>query len=155
MARFGLLLAVAFGGAVGSLARWAAVSSVDNQRTAVVFGLNVAGSLLLGALVGQAEALGDRRMALLGTGFAGGLTTFSTFAVSVAQRLEDGQLLDAAANGIGTPAAAVVAAGIGYRFSRIGGAQLMARSSARRKRGGSRVRGPARSRLRGRVRGRS
>lgn len=152
MARFGLLLAVALGGAVGSVARWAAVTSVDDQRSMVIFGLNVAGSLLLGALVGQQEALGDQRMALLGTGFAGGLTTFSTFAVSVAQGLEDGRLLDAAANGFGTPVTAVVAAGIGYRFSRIGGAMVMARSAARRRRGARRQGGrfPIRRRKRGR-----
>lgn len=149
MARFGLLLAVAIGGAAGSLARWGAVSAVDGQTAVVVFGCNVLGSLILGALLGQREGLSERTFGLIGVGFAGGFTTFSTFAVDVASRLDDGLLLSAAGNGFGTPIAAVVAAGVGYRFSRIGGAKLLAgrRGRTGRKR---RVGAKAKTRLDGR-----
>ena len=117
MARFGSLLAVAIGGMVGSLARWGVVASVDQRwHDPAVLGLNIAGSLLLGALIGGRRRISDEVDALLGTGFAGGLTTFSTFAVAVAASLEDGALLDAAGIAVGTPLAALVAGGIGYRL---------------------------------------
>jgi len=139
MARFGptgtAWLAVALGGAFGSLARWAAVTAADDQRTAAVFGLNVVGSLLLGGLLGQQERLGRHRLEFLGVGFAGGLTTFSTFAVTVAQRLDDGRLVDATITGLATPVAAVLAAGVGYRLSRLTGARWMAHRSHRRQAG--------------------
>ncbi len=124
MARFGSLLAVAIGGAFGSLARWGLLSQGgENAETLILFGINVVGSLLLGGLIGNRERLSDERFALLGTGFAGGLTTFSTFAVAIAQDLEDGALLSALTNGLGTMAAAVVAGGLGYRLSRVTGAR--------------------------------
>jgi len=46
--------------------------------------VNVAGSFLLGAF--SAAALSDSATALLGTGFCGGLTTYSAFAVQTHDR---------------------------------------------------------------------
>ena len=114
-------LAVAAGGIVGSLARWGFLSIPDNRTAVATLGLNVAGSLLLGVVIAQRDRLTDAQFHLLGTGFAGGLTTFSTFAVTVARQLEDGRLLDAVANGSGTLVLALVAAGIGYRIGRLSG----------------------------------
>jgi CrcB protein len=119
MARFQPLIAAAVGGALGSLLRWAAVASVaDGLADLTVLGLNIVGSLLLGLLVGSGDRLSENLFVLLGTGLAGGLTTFSTFAVAVAARLEDGRLLSASGFGLGTLLATLVAAGVGYRIGR-------------------------------------
>lgn len=118
--RYGALLAVAGGGAIGSLTRWGAQSLVpDGQVDRVTLGLNVAGSLLVGVLVAHRLRISDGWYQLVATGFAGGLTTFSTFAVAVASRLEDGALLDALGYSLSTVVAALLAAGIGYRLGRL------------------------------------
>jgi len=127
------LLAVALGGAAGSLIRWGLVAVGPDSRSALIlFGANAVGSLLLGALIGRRERLDPDLFGALGTGFCGGLTTFSNYAVSVAAGLEDGRLLDALGNGLGTPTAALLAAGLGFRVSRLTAV-----------RSGGRARGPA------------
>lgn len=131
MARFGPLVAVAIGGGMGSLGRWGALSLAGDDRAAVtIFVLNVVGSLLLGWLIGQRERLTEDRFALVGTGLAGGLTTFSTYAVDIADRLENGHLLTATTNGVGTPLLALMAAGVGYRASRAVGVWQISRARA-------------------------
>lgn len=87
--------AIAVGGAVGAGVRWAVVTSVDaGQFPWPVFALNVAGSILLGALL-AAEGDQPRDRLVLhdagGIGFCGGLTTFSTFAVEVVDLVRAGQ----------------------------------------------------------------
>jgi CrcB protein len=74
------------GGAIGVLARGLIVAPVDDPAAVpwVTLGINVAGSLLLGIVVGW---LDDRRplaRAFLGTGILGGFTTYSAFAVATA-----------------------------------------------------------------------
>jgi CrcB protein len=114
------LLAVALGGAAGSLIRWGLVAAgPDSWSTLIVFGVNAFGALLLGALIGRRERLDPDLFGALGTGLCGGLTTFSDYAVSVAGGLEDGRLLDALGNGLGTPTVALLAAGLGFRTSRL------------------------------------
>ncbi len=142
MARFGSLLAVAIGGAAGSLTRWGLLSRTgDDRSTLTLLGINVFGSLLLGLLIGNRERLSDERFTLLGTGFAGGLTTFSTFAVAIAQDLEDGALLSALTNALSTMVTVVIAGGLGYRLSRVTGARGWPRlPRLRRRRPGSRRR---------------
>ncbi|MBB6390089.1 fluoride efflux transporter FluC [Microbacterium thalassium] len=80
---------VVAGGAVGVLARAAIVAPVIHTPAEVwvTFAVNVAGSLMLGVVVGF---LGDRSASLrafLGTGALGGFTTYSAFAVASAQLL--------------------------------------------------------------------
>jgi CrcB protein len=115
---------VAVGGAIGAIARWAALDAADpDLLTEIVLGLNVVGSLLLGMLAGGTRwrngrrPITENRYLLLGTGFCGGLTTFSTFALDVAVALDEGALQRAATFGLATPLLAVVAAGIGYRLA--------------------------------------
>lgn len=130
MARFGSLLAAAVGGMVGSLVRWGLLSASPSDRAElVIFGLNVVASALLGVVLGAKEQIGDVRLELIGTGFAGGLSTFATFAVALAGRIENGELLAAMPNLIGTMGTTVVVAGLGYRLSRIQQTRWMARSA--------------------------
>ncbi|MEV5070488.1 CrcB family protein [Microbacterium sp. LMI12-1-1.1] len=74
------------GGMIGVLARALIVAPVDDPAAVpwVTLGINVAGSLILGIVVGW---LDDRRplaRAFLGTGVMGGFTTYSAFAVATA-----------------------------------------------------------------------
>ncbi|HEY0022786.1 MAG TPA: CrcB family protein [Longimicrobium sp.] len=75
-------LLVALGGAAGAVARYGAGRWVGVPAGAgfpwATFGVNVAGSLLLGIVVALVPP-DDPRRALLAVGFCGGLTTFSTF----------------------------------------------------------------------------
>ncbi len=91
--------AVALGGALGTGVRYSAISSGHGPAITVLV-LNVVGSAVLGALIAHRSSrdpggMHDRWTALIGIGFCGGLTTFSTHVVDVAQRLEDGHWRDA------------------------------------------------------------
>lgn len=94
------LTAVAIGGVLGASLRWAVISSADTGLTAPipwpVLAINVVGSVLLGMALAAERSHPDRRLVLhdgVGIGFCGGLTTFSTFSVEVAERLGDGRAL--------------------------------------------------------------
>ncbi|SEB72083.1 camphor resistance protein CrcB [Nocardioides exalbidus] len=71
-------LLVAIGAAVGAPLRFV-LSRLDARFPTGMLLVNVLGSALFGVF--GALALGDRAWALLGTGFCGGFTSFSTFAV--------------------------------------------------------------------------
>lgn len=80
-------LLVALGAAVGAPLRFVLASLLDGRVRPVALGtllVNVVGSFVLGALSGAAVE-GDA-LALLGTGFCGGLTTYSAFAVQTVER---------------------------------------------------------------------
>lgn len=93
-----LLLLVGAGGAVGTLARWAvgtAVPAVSGWPLATL-AVNLAGSFVLGSLLEALRRRGPetprlRRWRLgVGTGFCGGLTTCSTFAVELDRLVSGG-----------------------------------------------------------------
>jgi CrcB protein len=90
------LAAIFLGGAVGASARTALVQAAPTTAGHwpwVTFGVNLVGCVLLGYL---ATRLGERlpvsayRRPLLGTGFCGALTTFSTFQVDLLHLLDHG-----------------------------------------------------------------
>ena len=68
-------LLVALGALVGAPLRFAVSRLLPGERGTLA--VNVAGSFVLGTLVGSSGST----YALLGTGFCGALTTFSTFAL--------------------------------------------------------------------------
>jgi CrcB protein len=70
---------VALGAAVGAPLRFLVASRLDGRFPWGTLTVNVVGSLLLGVF--SAAALSDHALALLGTGFCGGFTTYSAFAV--------------------------------------------------------------------------
>jgi CrcB protein len=83
------------------------------------FSVNVAGSAVLGA-VGSALAGGSMSpsaAALVGVGFCGGLTTFSSFGWETHQLADEGAVGLATANIVLTTLACVAAAALGWGFA--------------------------------------
>jgi CrcB protein len=72
-------LLVALGAAVGAPLRHVTGQLLDCRLPWGTLAVNLVGSAFLGSLLGA--AVDGYAMALLGTGFCGGLTTYSTFAV--------------------------------------------------------------------------
>ncbi len=114
---------VALGGAAGAGVRWIMVEVGPETAFpwAVLF-VNLVGCTLLGALVGRGVHHGARL--LVGTGFCGGLTTFSTLTVEVASMLRDDRAVVAC-----TYLAVSVLAGLGC-FDRARAAAAAVRSGA-------------------------
>ncbi|GAB2458555.1 FluC/FEX family fluoride channel [Jatrophihabitans fulvus] len=118
-AAIGLVFA---GGAVGTAVRqgFEALAPATSGRWPVgTFVANVVGALVLGALLEALTRSGDdsgrRRRArlLVGTGFCGGLTTYSTFAVESDLLVRDGHGGLAAAYLVATVVTGIVVAVLG------------------------------------------
>ncbi len=75
--------------------------------------VNVVGSLVLGVVLGLRD-LSPAVVALLGTGFCGSLTTFSTFGFDVVRLVEEERVTRAAGYVTGSLLLGVGAAAIGY-----------------------------------------
>ena len=96
------LAAVFAGGAIGTLARLAvqAVATHDSEHWPwSTFIVNIVGTFLTGYFTTrllERLPLSSYRRPLLGTGFCGGLTTFSTMQVENLKMIEDGHWAKAA-----------------------------------------------------------
>jgi CrcB protein len=92
------LAAVFAGGILGALARAGMVEAFPHARGGwpwATFAVNVAGAALLGYLVTRLQErlpLSAYRRPLLGSGFCGALTTFSTVQVELLQMLDRGRV---------------------------------------------------------------
>ncbi|GLK89686.1 fluoride efflux transporter CrcB [Pseudomonas turukhanskensis] len=94
-----LILAVALGGAVGTLVRFATgtwiAANWPQHFSLGTFLVNIVGCLLIGLLYGfflmRPELPIELRAGLI-VGFLGGLTTFSSFSLDTLRLLESGQL---------------------------------------------------------------
>jgi CrcB protein len=102
--QLGLLLAIAVGGAAGSLARHYLSSSIYGVTGSAfpygILAVNVLGGLLMGIVVelGALKLNYSLEMrAFLTTGILGGFTTFSTFSLDTALLIERGDWAGAAA----------------------------------------------------------
>jgi CrcB protein len=97
-------LLVLVGGAFGAVARYLVGVWLQSPRDSAfpwgTFAVNVAGSFVLGATAGAVGAAGGPAwvLVLVGTGFCGSLTTFSTFAFETVRLAEAGALRAAALN---------------------------------------------------------
>ena len=116
-------LLVAMGALVGAPLRlWATRAALRHGRDAALGTLtvNVVGAALLGAVIGAAE-LSAGVVALVGTGFCGTLTTFSTFGADVHRLADVRRLLVAVGYVAATLVLGLVAAGLGWALT--GGAR--------------------------------
>jgi CrcB protein len=114
-----LVLAVAAGGSVGAPARFLADRLVaDRAETDFPLGtylVNMSGALLLGLLtgLGLAHHLPPTVEALLGTGFCGAYTTFSTWTYETVRLLIEGELRAGVLNVVASLGVGLLAAGAG------------------------------------------
>ncbi|BCW07391.1 MULTISPECIES: fluoride efflux transporter CrcB [Micrococcaceae] len=116
-----LLLALA--GGLGAAVRFMADGLIRARvRTAMPWAtilINVSGSLLLGFLAGlvmEGQAPESLQL-ILGTGFLGGYTTFSTASLETIRLVQSGRLGLALVNGLGSMAVSVGAAAAGVWFA--------------------------------------
>jgi CrcB protein len=113
-------LLVLAGGLLGAPARYLTdvwVQSFHSRRFPWgTFTVNVVGSLVLGLAAGLAASgrAPSWVLALVGTGFCGALTTFSTFSFETWRLVEDGLWRRAAGNALGSVAAGLAAGAVGY-----------------------------------------
>ncbi|KZF01962.1 MAG: fluoride efflux transporter CrcB [Rhodococcus sp. (in: high G+C Gram-positive bacteria)] len=117
-----VLLAVA--GALGAVSRFVIDSFVKSKLKNTVFpwgtvGINISGSLLLGFLAGLV-VLQDGSTDLqtvIGTGFCGGYTTFSTASVETVRLVQSGKHSLALINVVGTLVVSVGACAAGFALA--------------------------------------
>ena len=115
-----LLAAVAVGGALGAVCRWALGEAFPETSGVpwTTFGINVVGSFVLAVLPAFALVRRDRALALgLGPGLLGGFTTLSTYAEQSRALLADGRATLAASYLVGTLAVAVAAVAVASHLS--------------------------------------
>jgi fluoride exporter len=110
------VLLVILGAAVGAPLRYTVDRVVQARLDSVfpwgTFAVNVAGSLVLGVLVGGTASEGV--VTLLGPGFCGALTTYSTFGYETFRLAEDRARLYAVLNVVASVGAGLGAAFLGY-----------------------------------------
>ncbi|MEV6037384.1 fluoride efflux transporter CrcB [Nonomuraea sp. NPDC052116] len=116
------VLLIVLGAALGAPLRYLADRAVQARHDTVfpwgTLTVNVFGSALLGFLAALPAAGGV--MALLGTGFCGALTTYSTFGYETVRLVEEGARFHAVAN-----AGASVVAGLGAAYCGVALAQAL------------------------------
>lgn len=112
-----ITLLIVLGAAVGAPLRYLVDHAVQQRHDSLfpwgTFAVNVVGSLILGILAGgtTAHAISSDLAALLGTGFCGTLTTYSTFGYETIRLLQQRARFYAVLN-----AAASAVAGLGAAF---------------------------------------
>ncbi len=91
--RFVAIAGLAGAGIAGALLRWAVTETI-NDPLATLLVVNSAGAFILGILLRTHKAHSSVRLCV-GVGFCGSLTTFSTLAAEIAERIDHGQFADA------------------------------------------------------------
>lgn len=120
-----LVAGVGVAGGLGAVARFVVDSAVTARRPSpfpvAVLLINVTGSLLLGLLTGLVlyDGVADGWRLVLGTGFCGGFTTFSTASVGGVRLAGAGRPLLAASYVLGTLGLSTTAAVVGLALSRV------------------------------------
>lgn len=111
---------VVLGAAVGAPVRYLTDLMVQSRHDTVfpwgTFTVNIVGSFILG-VVGAAVTVQDAPawlLTLLGTGFCGALTTFSTFGFETVRLIEDGSWPEATMNVAASLLVGLGACGLGW-----------------------------------------
>lgn len=116
------ILLVGLGAAVGAALRYLADTAVRSRfGTAFPWGtlaVNVAGSLVLGALVGATPVLPVTVRSAVGTGFCGALSTYSTFSHEVVALTERRATPTACGYLLASVVLGVLAAAAGWALAR-------------------------------------
>ena len=92
-----ITVSVAAGAALGAMLRWAAAAAAGAPTDVLPWPtllVNAIGSLAMGLVLGRLAHLGESRARIVPfatTGFLGGLTTFSSFAMETVVLVEAGQ----------------------------------------------------------------
>ncbi len=114
-----VIVCVAAGGSLGAPARFAldrvVADRVESDFPFGTFLINITGSFLLGLLTGLdlAGHLPTPVKALVGTGFCGAYTTFSTWSFETVRLIEDGAYLEAGLNALVSLGVGLLAAAAG------------------------------------------
>jgi len=116
-----LILAVALGGAIGSVTRHL-ISILSGRAFGTdfpwgIFIINVTGSFLIGAFIGLFAAkwdLSQTTRTFLVTGICGGYTTFSSFSLQTLNLLNDGEWFYAGVNIVASVILCLIAVWLGH-----------------------------------------
>lgn len=118
------ILLVALGGGLGAASRYGvslAIPARAGEWPWATFAINVAGSLLIGALAGwlamKGEA-GEPWRLLLGVGVLGGFTTFSAYSLETMRLVERNDWLGATMYSLGSVIAGLAAVGLGLLIAK-------------------------------------
>jgi CrcB protein len=118
------ILLIGIAGALGALSRYLLQSFIaDSVGSAIVgtFLVNVSGAFLLGLVVAISESrfhVPANTRVVLGVGFLGAYTTFSTLMFDSVDRIEKAAYLTASANLLGSVACGLVAVYAGLSLGR-------------------------------------
>ncbi|MGO2942243.1 MAG: fluoride efflux transporter CrcB [Brevibacterium aurantiacum] len=114
-----IFIALALAGGIGTAARMLLDGIIKSRvSSGIPWGtivINVSGSLVLGLLTGLAsdQILPESWHLVIGTGFLGGYTTFSTASFETVRLIQERRWAFSLANGLGTLVLATAAAGLG------------------------------------------
>lgn len=112
-------LLIAFAGALGALARYAIGLALDGALFPwATLTVNVVGSALLGLVLGAGLRWDPNVVAVLGIGFLGAFTTFSTFSAETVMLLREGRAATALTYVTASLALAIAASAAGYVLGR-------------------------------------
>jgi len=119
LAWVGFVIAAAVGAPLRYLVDGAIAERAEGVFPWGTFVINASGSLALGVLTGLGlyHAFPRVPKVILGTGFCGAYTTFSTFTYETVELLEEGALNEAARNAFGTLIVGAGAAALGLALA--------------------------------------
>ena len=119
LAWVGFVIAAAIGAPLRYLVDGAIAERAEGVFPWGTFVINASGSLVLGVLTGLGlyHAFPKVPKVILGTGFCGAYTTFSTFTYETVELLEEGAVNEAARNAFGTLLVGAGAAALGLALA--------------------------------------
>lgn len=113
-----MVLMIALGAIVGAPARYLTDRAIQSRHETVfpwgTLTVNITASLILGVVTGATTHLSPELTALIGTGFCGALSTYSTFSYEVMQLSAEGARFQAVLNVAISLTAGIGAAALGW-----------------------------------------